>query len=52
MTVQRPDGRRAARAKSLRRFVRRILAEWRAGRPAEDCMAELSARFQQEEDEG
>ncbi len=36
MTAQPQNGRRAARAKSLRRFVRRILAEWRAGRPAED----------------
>lgn len=45
------DSRRGTRAKSLRRFVRRILAEWRAGRPAEDCLAELSQRFQQEADE-
>jgi hypothetical protein len=44
-------GKRDARAKSLRRFVRRILAEWRAGRPAEDCMAEISQRFQQEAEE-
>lgn len=51
MTVQPPSGRRAARARSLRRFVRRILAEFRAGRPAEDCMAELSARFAQEAEE-
>lgn len=51
MTTPAQTGRRAARAKSLRRFVRRILAEFRAGRPAEDCMAELSARFEQEAEE-
>lgn len=44
-------GRRAARALSLRRFVRRLIAEWRAGRPAEDCLADLSRRFAQEADE-
>lgn len=44
-------GRRAARARSLRKLVRRLLAEWRAGRPAEDCLAELSQRFLQEAEE-
>lgn len=51
MNNSTPQGRRAARARSLRRFVRRLLAEWRAGRLAEDCLVELSQRFQQEADE-
>lgn len=51
MSVGGSIGRRAARALSLRRLVRRLISEWRAGRPAEDCMAELSQRFQQQADE-
>ena len=41
---------RADRAKSLRRLVRRLLAEWRAGRDGHECMAELSKRFAQEDE--
>lgn len=45
-----PRGR-AERAKKLRAFVRRILREWKDGRPAEQCLADLERRFATEGDE-